>query len=235
MNVQEFKELFVWFDRFCSNPSNTLNQIHPYTVIRIKSNLTKLAEKILSEYPYFSEELLNLKDFLFNKMGMANPFILGRIYEIMQAIKQPVLNKRSVVWEEIHPQIKNVSKKLYEDGHYAEAAENAFKEINSRVKKIFKYKCPNVKVLDGVALMTTVFSDNEPLIEFDDHTSESGKNIQKGFMMMLAGAMAGLRNPKAHENLTIENTDAMRQLMFASMLMYKIDEGVEYSHINEYS
>lgn len=233
MNVQEFQELYSWFERVGSGVNNI--PIHPYTIHNVKSDLTKLAEKIQLEYPYFSDEVLNLKDCLFNGMGIVNPFIWGRIYEIMVAVKQPVLNKQADIWEDMHPQISKVSKKLYEDGHYAEAAENAFKEINSRVKKIYILKCPNEKVLDGVALMTTVFSDNEPLIEFGDRTSESGRNIQKGFMMMLAGAMAGLRNPKAHENLTIADNDAMRQLMFASMLMYKIDEAVEYSCIKECS
>lgn len=46
---------------------------------------------------------------------------------------------------------------------------------------------------------------------------------------MLAGAMSALRNPKAHANITITKDDAMRRLMFASMLMYKIDEAIDYS------
>lgn len=151
----------------------------------------------------------------------------------MISIKQPVLNSRSEIWGNIHPMIKSVSKSLYEDGHYAESAENAFKEINSRVKKLFVLKCPNKKVPDGASVMTTLFSDNEPLIEFGERASESGQNIQKGFMMMLAGAMTGLRNPKAHENLIISEEDAMRQLMFASLLMCKIDDAVRYSGISE--
>lgn len=231
MNVQEFQELYLWFESVGSGINN--GPIHPYTMLNVKSNLTKLAETIQLEYSYFSDEMLRLKDCLFNEMGMVNPFIWGRIYEIMVAIKQPVLIKQDDIWVDIHPQIRKVSEKLYEDGHYAESAENAFKEINSRVKKLFILKCPNEKVLDGVALMTTVFSDNDPLIEFGNRTSESGKNVQKGFMMMLAGAMAGLRNPKAHENLIIADNDARRQLMLASMLMYKIDEAVKYSNVYE--
>lgn len=50
---------------------------------------------------------------------------------------------------------------------------------------------------------------------------------------MLAGAMSALRNPKAHANIQIERDDAMRCLIFASMLMYKIDEAVLYSKIIE--
>lgn len=89
------------------------------------------------------------------------------------------------------------------------------------------------KVLDGYAAMNTVFSDNNPLVEFCDRSIETGSNIQKGYMQMLARAMSALRNPKAHANITITEDGAMHRLMFASMLMYKIDEAVKYSGIME--
>lgn len=81
--------------------------------------------------------------------------------------------------------------------------------------------------------MTTVYSSNNPIVEFCDRQTESGQNIQLGFMKMAEGAMNALRNPVAHENLNISQDDAMRQLMFASMIMYKIDEGIIYSGITE--
>ncbi|MEY8411565.1 TIGR02391 family protein [Lachnospiraceae bacterium 62-26] len=68
---------------------------------------------------------------------------------------------------------------------------------------------------------------------FRDRQTKSGQNIQLGFMKMAEGAMIALRNPVAHENLNISQDDAMRQLMFASMIMYKIDEGVIHSGITE--
>ena len=83
--------------------------------------------------------------------------------------------------------------------------------------------------------MKTVFSANAPLVEFCDRSTDSGANTQKGFMEMLAGAMSALRYPKAHANITIDREDAMRRLIFASMLMYKIDEAVLYSKITETS
>lgn len=127
-----------------------------------------------------------------------------------------------------------MSQKLFEDGHYANAAEDAFIEINDRIKKLFMKLNPTAtKVPDGQAVMNTVFSDNGPLLEFCDRSTETGSNIQKGYMQMLAGAMSALRNPKAHANITITKDDAMRRLIFASMLMYKIDEAVSYSKIQE--
>lgn len=78
------------------------------------------------------------------------------------------------------------------------------------------------KIPDGHTAMNMVFSDNAPLVEFCDRSTETGSNIQKGYMQMLAGAMSALRNPKAHANITITKDDAMRRLMFASMLMYAV-------------
>lgn len=114
------------------------------------------------------------------------------------------------------------------DGGYANAACDAFIEVNDRVKRLFKSIKPSEKVPDGDIAMKTVFSVNTPLIEFCDRSDGSGANTQKGFMEMLAGAMSALRNPKAHANITIDREDAMRRLIFASMLMYKIDEAVLY-------
>jgi len=33
--------------------------------------------------------------------------------------------------------------------------------------------------------------------------SWAGRNIQRGYMQIFAGAMIGIRNPKAHKNITI--------------------------------
>lgn len=102
----------------------------------------------------------------------------------------------------------------------ANAAEDAFVEINDRVKKLFMKVNPTAsKIPDGHTAMNMVFSDNAPLVEFCDRSTETGSNIQKGYMQMLAGAMSALRNPKAHANITITKDDAMRRLMFASMLI----------------
>ncbi len=50
---------------------------------------------------------------------------------------------------------------------------------------------------------------------------------------MFSGSMSALRNPKAHDNIQLTSDDAMRQIIFASMLMYKIDDGLSYSHVSE--
>ena len=72
--------------------------------------------------------------------------------------------------------------------------------------------------------MNRVFSVKDPIIELDDLTNESGVNVQKGYMQMFAGAMTGIRNPKAHANVVITKEEAINSLFFASLLMEKIDK-----------
>lgn len=81
--------------------------------------------------------------------------------------------------------------------------------------------------MDGYPLMQTVFSAKSPKIVIADTSTDTGENVQRGFMDMFAGAAAALRNPKAHENDSITAENAARQLIFASMLMYKLDEALE--------
>ena len=101
------------------------------------------------------------------------------------------------------------------------------------MKEIHKIQCPQEDELDGVSLMNTMFSDKNPKIEICACNTETGKNIQMGTRFMLAGAMSALRNPQSHAIIDLSPEEAMRRLMFASMLMFKIDEAVEYSKIQE--
>ncbi len=125
------------------------------------------------------------------------------------------------------------SKKFPKGNISLDAAENAFKEINARTKRIYANACSNTPIPNGAAAMTRVYSSNNPIVEFCDRHTESGQNTQLGFMKMAEGAMTALRYPVAHENLNMSQDNAMRQLMFASMIMYKIDEDVIYSGITE--
>lgn len=203
-------------------------------ITAIKNDLIYVSQIVATEYPYFSRELFALKDYLFVGYGCFDPQVYGQAMAIFKAIINDVNNSEQGVWGLIHPQIISVSKQLYLNGHYANAAEDAFVEINDRVKKIYKKLNPDAaKIPDGDAAMTTVFSPNAPMLRVCDTSTESGQNEQKGFMFMLQGAMSALRNPKAHANITVTKDDAMRRIMFASMLMYKIDEAVKFTGISE--
>lgn len=133
-------------------------------------------------------------------------------------------NSSAVFWKEIHPKIVAVAKSRFETTHYADAAESALKEVNSVVKDIVRRKTGNE--LDGAGLMRAAFSLNNPIIVLDDLSTESGKNIQQGYMEIFAGAMIGIRNPKAHDNINISEIRAKHFIYLASLLMCKVDERI---------
>ena len=129
------------------------------------------------------------------------------------------------LWQYVHPRVCELARPRFESGQYADAVESAFKEINVVVKN--KVEGLVSKSLDGVQLMQKVFSSDNPLLQVEsDLESQSNIDTQKGYMFMFAGAMAAIRNPKAHENMEITKEDAVLKLHFASMLMYKIDNSI---------
>jgi len=224
------------------NRPNALNMpVSTADVTNIREGLLLIAKDIEQEQLVLSNQLMDIKNNLFREVFVnwntiyiyINPFAFGQGIEVLDILLAQNFNRQGDWWQLIHPRIAQVSKKLFLDGSYANAACDAFIEINDRVKRLFRAIKPEEKVPDGDAAMKTVFSANTPLIEFCDRSTDSGSNTQKGFMEMLAGAMSALRNPKAHANITISRDDAMRRLMFASMLMYKIDEAVLYTKIAE--
>ncbi len=224
--------LYNWFSETDNYPQFPNIQFSQSTIHVVKQELQQLSQDVIQTDSFISKEIMRLKERLFNPFGV-NPAVFGMTFGYITSLyenqKQPLNN----IWNYIHPKIQEVSKGQYLAGFYADAAENAFKEINARTKRIYANACPNTPIPDGAAAMTRVYSSNNPIVEFCDRHTESGQNTQLGFMKMAEGAMIALRNPVAHENLNMSQDDAMRQLMFASMIMYKIDEGVIYSGITE--
>lgn len=172
---------------------------------------------------------------LFIGYGTINPPIYGQLYALLNVLYNNALQSKNALWTCIHPSIIRSSKDLYLSGYYANAAQDAFIEINNRLKKLYRQLKPEEKdIPDGVEMMNKIFSDKCPIMEVCDRSTDTGFNIHNGTRFMLVGAIAALRNPKAHSNsIKLTREEAMRRLMFASMLMYRIDEAVAYSGIRE--
>ena len=147
-------------------------------------------------------------------------------------LKRKVLaNENEDFWSYIHSMIAQVSRGKFSAGYYADAVESAFKEINIRIKKLYiKYRNEE---RDGKDLMLKTFSPNDPLLTFEELRAVSGKNVQEGYMYIFAGAIQGIRNPKAHDNMNIAREDAIKRLVFASLLMDKVDEALLFSKLTE--
>ena len=221
---QFLQNFYRSFTRLSSVQNWTAIPLNRPDINAIKNDLIRISQSIASEHPHFSNELFALKDRLFIGYGCLDPQVYGQIFAIIKALINEGNNPSQSIWGLIHPKIQAVSKKLYLDGHYANAACDAFIEINARVKRMYQDVNPGVvDIPDGQTLMNKVFSEKEPLLEICDRSNDTGVNIHNGSRFMLAGAMAALRNPKAHANITLTAEDAMRRLMFASMLMYTLD------------
>lgn len=241
MDINKLNELCCQMRYLAGRPNAVNIQISTTEITNIRESLLLIATDIEHSQPLFHSQLMGIKDVLFVETHLnwttscffINPVAFGQGIAVLDILLAQNLGKQSDWCYLIHPRIAQVSKKLYLDGSYANAACDAFIEVNDRVKRLFRVIKPGEKVPDGDAAMKMVFSVNAPLVEFCDRSNDSGINTQKGFMEMLAGAMSALRNPKAHANITIGREDAMRRLIFASMLMYKIDEAVLYSNITE--
>ena len=187
----------------------------------------RLRDKILPNLKL--QDIVSINPFgqkLVTPQNGINPFVFGQVIATIAYLNEFAGSKEiAPIWNVIHPQIVSVAKSRYDDGYYADAVEAAFKEINSRVKKIYKERTSIEK--DGNKLMTAAFSVQNPIIKLGDISTETGHNIQQGYMEMFSGAMIGIRNPKAHNNQTISQADAVRKLNFASMLMYKLDNEIK--------
>lgn len=217
------------------------NIIPAYDVAKASEAITIIVKDTKLSSPIISEKLNQAKDYLFryNIDGTVNPnpVVMGQILGYLNIILEDEQTKQSEEWKCIHPLILQSSQKLYSEGNYAEAAVNAFIEINDRVKKLYQIKRPNdTEIPDNVDAMNKVFSEKNAIIEICDRTTETGRNIHNGTRFMLVGAISALRNPKSHSNddrATVTKEEAMRRLMFASLLMYKIDDAVKFSGVTE--
>jgi uncharacterized protein (TIGR02391 family) len=114
---------------------------------------------------------------------------------------------------DLEPSIAGACEGLFKDGHYSDAVETACKVLDSLVQvRSGKFNAT------GVPLMQSVFSPNNPVLKFNDQTNESEKSEQQGMMWLYSGAMAALRNPRAHGIVQDHPEQAVEYLSFISML-----------------
>ncbi len=120
---------------------------------------------------------------------------------------------------ELHLEIERAVGNLYRDGHYANAVEDATKALNALVRMR-----SGVEDKDGSALMEAVFSPKNPVLKFNKLADASDIDEQRGFMMMFAGAIAGLRNPRAHKIIKDDPEMALEFIAFVSLLAKLVDK-----------
>ena len=120
--------------------------------------------------------------------------------------------------------LRSASRELFADGHYAEAVEGAFKRLNNEVKAK-----SGLTELDGDRLMRQAFSANGPILHLNPFITSSEKDEQRGYMDIFAGAMTGIRNPRAHEDQIDDQPNvALELLVLANHLMRKLESAAKH-------
>ena len=130
---------------------------------------------------------------------------------------QPSPDIRAALKELLEPAIVHASYGHYEAGHFREAVLNAVMAVFDLLRQRTGLD------LDGTNLITESLSVQRPKLKMANLDTQSGRNIQVGFIDMLKGAYTGVRNPKAHSLATDLNAiNAAQYLVFASLLARKI-------------
>jgi uncharacterized protein (TIGR02391 family) len=113
----------------------------------------------------------------------------------------------------LDPELRTTCRSLFANGHYAMSVEEAFKYVNNLVKH--RTGLP----ADGADLMNRALSLGNPVLKLSDLKTVSQRDQQLGYMQMLAGAMTGIRNPRAHEHRYLDEPQAALELLsFANHL-----------------
>jgi hypothetical protein len=103
---------------------------------------------------------------------------------------------------DVHPHLPPKCRSLFDDGYYAESTFAAFKFIEKEIKRISK-----VRGQVGFGLMMNAIDE------------------QRGFRHMFAGAQAGIRNPRGHEDDIVDTPDqCLDHLALASLLLRRLDD-----------
>jgi uncharacterized protein (TIGR02391 family) len=121
------------------------------------------------------------------------------------------------------PEIVDVSRDLFDSGHYNIAVHEAFKAVDNFVQaKVSEHH------LSGTALMDQVFSPNGPKLVWNERKTRSQKDQQAGYHRLYSGSMLGIRNPTGHEFAWIdEPEEALECIVFAQHLLRKAKSAVQ--------
>jgi uncharacterized protein (TIGR02391 family) len=115
-----------------------------------------------------------------------------------------------------HAEIERVSGHLFRDGHYKQAALEAYIRVIDEVKRRSGLN------LDGDKLMNQAFSfdaNRKPILRFNNLSDDAECDEQTGFMFLFKG-MVMHRNFKAHSNKLFDDPlRAHDYLSLASLLM----------------
>lgn len=119
----------------------------------------------------------------------------------------------------VHPNLPPKVKKLFDDGHYAEATFHAFKYLD----KIVQTHSGSSE--SGFKLMMAAFAGSSPKVQLTAMSNTSEKDEQEGYRFIFAGGVQAIRNPRGHEFTVVDDPDTcLDHLSFVSMLLRRLEQ-----------
>ncbi|WP_165253092.1 TIGR02391 family protein [Adlercreutzia sp. ZJ304] len=147
----------------------------------------------------------------------------GELFLIVKHIKKEPYNLS--IWAEMHPRIRSIASSLYKDGHFGAAAEKAIKEVEQRLRDIFREAKPTSKEPKEAADIVGALLSERGAYRVADDTTPSGKSYCRGIKLLFDGFLASYRNPSCHGNREFSKREAVEQIVLASQLMYALEGG----------
>lgn len=224
-------DLMLILNRLDTSLTNIRSKVNsgihgPYDNMSVNSicrDINELSFEVRDRNRSVYENLQMIKSNLFTNVNMINLYTLGMLCGILSSFDFQSSEQKE--WDYIHPTIKKLTIKKFEIEDYAGAVQSALIEICSIVRE-HREKIGAKEIPSDKDMMLNTFS-TEKYITFTDSSNTSLKNIQEGYERLFAGAIQAWRNPNAHKNNKLEKEDAMRKLMLASDLMYKLEEALK--------
>jgi uncharacterized protein (TIGR02391 family) len=119
----------------------------------------------------------------------------------------------------IHSDLPPDVRRLFDNGHFAQATFEAFKFVDEEMQRI------SGSSDHGTSLMMRVLGGSSPLVKLNPGMTQSEKDEQEGYKFLFAGAALGIRNPRGHmAGLSDDPDTCLDHLSLASMLLRRLDE-----------
>jgi uncharacterized protein (TIGR02391 family) len=139
--------------------------------------------------------------------------------QFTEARSEPVGGLHAFDERNIHPRLPDTVKRLFDDGHYAQATFEAYKFLDKEVQRLAGSSD------SGVKLMMRGFSEDNPLIKLTPLITATEKDEQKGYQFLFAGSIQAIRNPRGHDYAVIDSPDqCLDHLALASLLLRRLEE-----------
>jgi uncharacterized protein (TIGR02391 family) len=140
-----------------------------------------------------------------------------KIHELRRKIEAGELSRPSP--GQLHPVIAAATQELMANGHLWEAVFAASKALVLHVKNQ-----SGRHDIDGVPLMRTVFSKNNPILKFNSMATTTDLDEQEGMMHLFEGAVMAIRNPGGHGFPTGSDTLGFQYIQLLGLLATRADE-----------